>query len=271
MSAGRHGRRGVPGRRARPRLGSTNRRTGGGSSLRAVVVTRQVAVNLRRVRAVTVSSLHGLPAGCATSALFCLRWPDGARRRVPGDAKQENERQAEEQRRWACGGEAEASRGHGSARAGERLVQGWVALPGLQASGYQHRRAQHDGGARAQYPRRGDGGAAVVGVVDEADHRGAHGGDGGGEGQVAEHPLGCGRTGGPGVTLPCTSRDSTSAKASRSRMRRSLTSTSPGAGWTLNRKAHWMPGTLPALPRPDSAASPLPSPARSLSGRCMPT
>jgi hypothetical protein len=81
----------------------------------------------------------------------------------PGDAKQENERQAEKQRRWACGGEAEARRGHGSARAGERLVQ------------------------------------------------------------------------------------------------RLLTSISPGAGWTLNRKAHWMPGTLPALPRPDSAASPLPS------------
>jgi hypothetical protein len=54
----------------------------------------------------------------------------------PRDAKQENERQAEEQRRWACGGEAEARHGHGSAGAGERLIQGWVALPGLQGRGF---------------------------------------------------------------------------------------------------------------------------------------
>jgi hypothetical protein len=40
-----------------------------------------------------------------------------------------------------------------------------------------------------------------VGVVDEADHRGSHGSDGGSEGQVAEHPLGSGRLGGPGVAL----------------------------------------------------------------------
>jgi redox-sensitive bicupin YhaK (pirin superfamily) len=53
------------------------------------------------------------------------------------------------------------------------------------------------------------------------------------------------------------------ARASPSRMHRSLTSTSPGAGRTLKRKAHWMRGTLPALRRPESVASLPPSPARS--------
>jgi hypothetical protein len=63
-----------------------------------------------------------------------------------------------------------------------------------QARSDQHRRAQHGGGARAQHRRRGGGAAAVVGVVDKADHRGAHRGDGGGERQVAEYPLHAGST-----------------------------------------------------------------------------
>ena len=47
-------------------------------------------------------------------------------------------------------------------------------------------------------------------------------------------------------TPPSTSRGSTPATASPSRMRRSLTSTSRGAGWTSKPKARWTRGTLPA-------------------------
>ena len=91
--------------------------------------------------------------------------------------------------RRACGADGEACRGHGGAGAGERPVQAAIGWPGLQACGHQHGRGQHDGGARAQEPRRGGRGPAVVGVVDEADHRRAHRGDGCGERQVAEDPL----------------------------------------------------------------------------------
>src|SRR6516164_6728072 len=103
----------------------------------------------------------------------------------PGDGEQENERQAKDDGRWPRGSDGEARRGDGGARTDERLVQPAVAVTGLLACGYQHRRAEHDGGARGKHPCRSGWGAAVVGVVDEADHRGAHRGDGGGEWQVA--------------------------------------------------------------------------------------
>src|SRR5215472_15394454 len=86
----------------------------------------------------------------------------------PGNGQQENQREAEEEWRRPCGADAEARHGDGGTGAGERLVQAAVAVPGLQACGYQHRRAQHDGGAPAQYPRRGGRGATVVGVIGEA-------------------------------------------------------------------------------------------------------
>ena len=85
---------------------------------------------------------------------------------------------------------------------GERPVRAAVAVPGLQGHGEQYRRAEHDRGARAQHPRRGGRGATVVGVVDEADHRGAHRGHRGGERQVAEYPLHAGRPVRPGEPLP---------------------------------------------------------------------
>jgi hypothetical protein len=58
-------------------------------------------------------------------------------------------------------------------------------------------------------------------------------------------------------------RSAVNPTASPSRMRRSLTSTWPGAGCTLRRKACSTRGTLLALPRPESAASLRPSAARS--------
>ncbi len=46
------------------------------------------------------------------------------------------------------------------------------------------------GATRAQHPRRAGRGATVMGVVDEADHRG----DRGGERQMADYPLHAGRS-----------------------------------------------------------------------------
>ena len=115
----------------------------------------------------------------------------------PGDGEQENERESEDERRRPGGAETKAGHRPGAAGAGERPVQAAVAVPGLHARGEQHHRAQHHGGARAQYPRCGGWGAAVVGVAGEADHRGAHRGahrgQGGGERQMAEYPLQAGR------------------------------------------------------------------------------
>ena len=72
--------------------------------------------------------------------------------------------------RWPGGAEAKAGQGHRGAGAGERPVQAAVVVPSLQARGKHHGRNQHDGGTRAQDPGRGGRGAAVIGVVDEADH-----------------------------------------------------------------------------------------------------
>src|ERR1700723_2158802 len=47
----------------------------------------------------------------------------------PGGAEQENERQAEDQRRGPDGGEGQAGHGNGGADAGERPVQAAVAVP----------------------------------------------------------------------------------------------------------------------------------------------
>ena len=74
-------------------------------------------------------------------------------------------------------------------------------MPGRQARGYQHGRAQHDGGARTQDPGRGGGSAAVMGMLHQADHRGAHRGDGGRERQMAEHPLHAGHRFRPGAAM----------------------------------------------------------------------
>ena len=110
-----------------------------------------------------------MPGGCR---LDRLRRSGGARRRIPRDAEQEDEREAEDEGRRPCRADAEACYCYDSAGAGERPVQAAFVFPGLQARGYQHGRAQHDGGARAQHPRRGRWGSAVMGVVDQADHRG---------------------------------------------------------------------------------------------------
>ena len=56
----------------------------------------------------------------------------------PALVPQHHGAETEEQRRGPCGAEAEACRAHGGAGAGERLVEAAVAVPGLQAGGYQH-------------------------------------------------------------------------------------------------------------------------------------
>ena len=71
MSAGWHGCQGVPGRRRGPGLGRTDRRTGGDSSLRSVVVPRQAwegvpraeVANLRSRRAEPEAAYHAVCKG----------------------------------------------------------------------------------------------------------------------------------------------------------------------------------------------------------------
>ena len=67
----------------------------------------------------------------------------------PGDAQEHDEGKAQDERGGPEGGDAQADEGRHGARSGQRPVEGVVTVPGLQARGYQHRRAEDDGRAGA--------------------------------------------------------------------------------------------------------------------------
>jgi hypothetical protein len=86
------------------------------------------------------------------------------------------------------GGNAQAQDRCPGADAGRRPVQGAIPVPGLEAGADDHRGGQDDVSACAQHPCRGNWSATVMGVANEAGHRGAHGRDGRSGRQVTENP-----------------------------------------------------------------------------------